>query len=710
MISNQLPESLQENPNLDQWIGFEAGGKVRLMSGKVEIGQGINTAIIQIAADELDVAPQQIRLISGRTGGVAPNEGYTAGSRSIESGGQSVRLVAAEVRRLFLEKAAFKLGCKISDLSMVEGRILKGGTDTGLDYWTLTGEVDLSRAATGTAPLKAKADRRLIGKSLPRTDLPGKVFGTNAPFIHDLSPEGMLHARVLRQPWPGAQLAALDEAAAVRATGGKVEVWRSGNYVAVLCEDETMAVKAMETVARFAKWQGGAPLSPEMASADHLAKQPSKDRVIEAGKPVAAAKAVRKVEATYSKPYIAHASIGVSCALARLDGDKLTVWSHTQGVYPLLAALSKALPHPADKISIIHHHGSGCYGHNPADDVAYDAARIAKQFPGRPVRVLWSREDELACDPFQTAQQVSVSAEIDSQGRPQNWTVDLWSGTHGRRPMMGGNPHLIGAFAQPNPPPLPELMDVPDSGGGGGVRNSALLYDFPQKINHHFVPGTPVRTSSFRGLGAFANVFALESFMDELAEAAGQDPVKYRLSLMSDPRSRAVIEAVAAMSGWREDMPAGTGKGRGCAFARYKNRAGYLALVTEVEVDEQVNVTKIWGAVDCGLVVNPDGLLNQVEGGIVYALSCALKERVRFEDGRVVSTSWETYPILKFSEVPEIELKLIDRPDDPPLGAGEVSHGPVAASLANAVAHALGVRIRELPLDRETLVAALSAE
>jgi nicotinate dehydrogenase subunit B len=709
MLSNQLPESLLENPKLNQWIGFEAGGKVRLASGKVEIGQGIATAIVQIAADELDVEPEQIRLTSGRTVN-APNEGFTAGSRSIESGGQSVRLVAAEVRRLFLEKAAFKLGCKIGDLAMSEGRILKGGAETGLDYWTLSGEVDLDRAATGTAPVKSKAERRHIGKSLPRLDLPGKIFGTNAPFIHDLAPAGMVHARVLRQPWPGAELAALDEGAVVRSAGGKAQVWRSGNYVAVLSDNETAAMKGIETAARIAKWQGGAPLSPELAHASYLTTQKSQDRVIEAGKPVPKGKAAQRVEATYAKPYIAHASIGVSCALARLDGDVLTIWSHTQGVFPLRTALSKTLPHPMEKIVVVHAHGSGCYGHNPADDVAFDAAVLAKQFPGKPIRVLWTREDELASDPFQSAQQVKISAEIDEKGRPQEWVVDLWSGTHGRRPMMAGNPNLIGAFALPNPPPPPELQDVPDSGGGGGVRNSVLLYDFPQKINHHFVPGTPVRTSSFRGLGAFANVFALESFMDELAAAAGQDPIRYRLSLMSDPRSRAVIEAAAAMSGWKEGLPAGTGKGRGFAFARYKNRAGYFALVTDVEVDEEVRVKKIWGAADCGLVVNPDGLLNQIEGGIVYALSCALKERVRFDEGRVVSNSWETYPILKFSEVPEIELKLIDRPDDPPLGAGEVSHGPVAASLANAVAHALGVRVRELPLDRETLVAALSAD
>lgn len=709
MLSNQLPDSLLDNPKLNQWIGFEAGGRVRLASGKVEIGQGIATAIMQIAADELDVEPHQIRLIAGHTQ-TSPNEGYTSGSRSIEAGGAAVRLVAAEVRRLYLEKAAFKLGCKVEQLTVVEGRILLGGAATGLDYWTLAGEVDLDRAATGTAPFKPKAERRFIGKSLPRVDLPGKVFATNAPFIHDLAPEGLLHARVLRQPWPGAELAALDEAAAVRAGGGLGQILRLGNFVAAISPDETSATKTLEAAARLAKWQGGSPLSSEQASAAYLATLPSKDRVIEAGKPTPKAKSVQRLEATYAKPYIAHASIGVSCALARLDGDKLTVWSHSQGVHQLHAGLAKTLPHPADKLVVVHMHGSGCYGHNPADDVGFDAAFIAKHFPDRPVRVLWSREDELTAGPLQSAMQIKVAAELDAQGRPHDWSVDLWSGTHGQRPLMWGGANLIGAYALPNPPPQPELQDVPDGGGGGGVRNAVLLYDFPQKIVHHFVAKTPVRTSSFRGLGAFGNVFALESFMDELALAAGQDPVRYRLSLLSDPRGRAVIEAAAAMSGWQDGLPAGTGTGRGIAFARYKNRAGFIALVTEVSVANVVRVDRIWGAVDCGLVINPDGLLNQIEGGIVYALSCALKERARFEDGRNVSNSWETYPILKFSEVPRIELKIVERPDDPPLGAGEVSHGPVAASLANAVAHALGVRIRDLPLDRETIVAALAAD
>jgi CO/xanthine dehydrogenase Mo-binding subunit len=475
-------------------------------------------------------------------------------------------------------------------------------------------------------------------------------------------------------------------------------------------DDEVAAVKTVEAADRLAKWQGGTPLSQEQASAAHLATLPSQDRVIEAGKPAPKAKAVRTVTARYAKPYLVHASIGTSCALARLDGEHLTVWSHCQGPYQLHAAIAKALPHPADKLTVVHTQGSGCYGHNPADDVAFDAALLAKAFPGRPVRVQWRREDELTAGPLQTAQLVELTAQIDDKGRPQDWQMHLWSATHGQRPMLWGGANLIGAYALPDPPTPPVLQDIPDGGGGGGVRNATVLYDFAQRITHHFVPRAPVRTSSFRGLGAFANVFALESFMDELALAAGQDPLRYRLSLMSDPRARAVIEAAAAMAGWQDDAPAGTGKGRGLAFARYKNRAGYIALVTDVEVDEQVRVRKVWGAVDCGLVVNPDGLLNQIEGGIVYALSCALKERVRFEDGRVATSTWESYPILRFSEVPEIELKILDRPDDPPLGAGEVSHGPTAASLANAVAHALGVRIRELPLDRETIVAALAKE
>jgi CO/xanthine dehydrogenase Mo-binding subunit len=418
--------------------------------------------------------------------------------------------------------------------------------------------------------------------------------------------------------------------------------------------------------------------------------------------------AARTIEATYSRPFIAHASLAPSCALANFADGRLTVWSHAQGVYQLRNAMARALGLAPEDVTVLHRQGAGCYGHNGADDVALDAALIARRMPGRTVRVQWSREDELSAAPFGAAMTVRMRAALDARGRPLEWTHEVWSPVHGQRPGMAGNINLLAATALPNAPPAPEPVDVPDAGGGGGTRNSAALYDFPrQRVVHHLLTQMPVRTSSLRTLGAFANVFAAESFMDELADAAGEDPMSYRLSLLSEPRGRRVIEAVARMCGWSGRGERGSGSARGLAFARYKNRAGYAAVVAEVEVEEAVRVKQVWCAVDGGLIISPDGARNQIEGGAIQAASWTLKEAVRFDDGRVASITWDDYPILRFSEVPAVEIELIDAADEPPLGLGEVVHGPTAAAIANAVAHALGARIRNLPLTRERIMAAV---
>jgi CO/xanthine dehydrogenase Mo-binding subunit len=358
-------------------------------------------------------------------------------------------------------------------------------------------------------------------------------------------------------------------------------------------------------------------------------------------------------------------------------------------------------------VSVLHRQGAGCYGHNGADDAAFDAALVALRRPGRPVRVLWSREDELSASPFGTAMAIDLKAGLGADGRPVGWEFSVTSPPHGQRPGMNQGVNLLGAAALPNPPPVPDPQDVPDARGGGATRNAVALYDIPQRVVHRFVPHLPVRTSSMRGLGAFGNVFAIESFMDELAAAGGEDPVRYRLSLMSDPRARNVIETAAAMAGWRADEDSGSGRAKGIAFSRYKNRAAYLALVVEVEVEEEVRMRRAWCAMDAGMIVNPDGAVNQVEGGIIQATSWTLKEQVRFADGRVATDRWETYPILRFSEVPEVEVRLVGSRDAEPLGVGEAAQGPTAAAIANAVARALGTRIRDLPLTRDRIMAAL---
>jgi CO/xanthine dehydrogenase Mo-binding subunit len=430
--------------------------------------------------------------------------------------------------------------------------------------------------------------------------------------------------------------------------------------------------------------------------------QPSNDRVLYSDEPPPET----VVEASYSRPYVAHAAMAPSCALAEYRDGHLSVWSHTQGPYPLRDSLANVLGLPAASITVRHAHGAGCYGHNGADDTAVDAAVIAREVPGPCIRVQWRREEEFGFEPFGTAMHVTVRAALDDAGKPLDWTAEIWAATHVQRPSSGGN--MLTHEALPTPPPDPRPTDPPEANGGGGTRNAVPAYDFPVKrIVHHLVRQPPVRTSALRGLGALPNVFALECFMDELADRAGVDPVQYRLSLLSDPRARRLIENVAVRSGLAGRGPAGSGRGLGMGWARYKNKAAYAAVAVEVEVDREVQVRRVWCAADAGLVINPDGGKNQLDGGIVQAISMTLKEQVKLDATGVASLDWASYPILKFSEVPDIETEIIHAPDLPTLGMGECTFGPTAAAIGNAVAHALGVRIRDMPLTRERIAAAL---
>jgi len=700
-----LPGPLNDNPNLDRWVAFPSPGKVTVLTGRVELGQGVLTAMAQIAADELDVAIERVTVRSGDTA-KAPNEGYTAGSQSIQFGGVAMRQACADVRALFLNQAAKVIGCKATELSINDGTIYRNGKSTGQDYWSLTGAVDLGVKATGDGVRKRVADFKSIGSSRARLDLPGKIFGESA-FIHDMQIDGMVHARVVRQPNRGATIDSIDENAIRRAAKGPVEFVRSGNFLAILGVDETAVEAAAATAPNHVTWQNVETPAATQQEANWLLQRPVVERVFgtpDPGNP----QGRERYEATYTRGYLAHASISPSCGLALYKDAKLTVWTHCQGVYPLRAALAKTLKLEPSSIVVHHVQGSGCYGHNGADDAAADAAIIAMQKPGQPIRVRWRREEEFIYEPKTPAMMVKVRALLDDAGKPVDWTQEIWSPTHNQRPGAGGN--LLGALALPDPPPEPPPNDVPEANGGGATRNAEPLYDIAAKrILHHLVTEAPVRTSALRGLGAMPNVFALECCVDELAERAGQDPVQYRLSITADKRARAVIEKAAAMAKWNPAAPRGTGTGRGIAFARYKNRAAYSAVVVELSVDEEIRLHRVWCATDAGLVINPDGVINQLEGGIIQSASWVLKEQVRFDNG-IASFDWETYPVLKFSEVPEIDIELINTKDEVPLGVGEVTVGPTAAAIGNAVSHALGAHIRDLPLTRERIMAALLKE
>jgi CO/xanthine dehydrogenase Mo-binding subunit len=704
----KLPGSLDTNRMLDAWIRIDADGSATVCTGKVELGQGIVTALAQIAAEELDLPLARVHMISGDTART-PNEGVTAGSQSIEFSGTALRLAGAEVRAILIDAAAKKLGVAPDTLTVAEGTI-SGADGRKVTFGEIAGAIDLKREATAKVAPKPATAHKIVGTSVKRVDIPNKVTG-GAAYVQDMRPAGMLHGRVVRPPRYGSKLDSVDEAAA-KAMPGVVAVVRDGSFLGVVAQREEQAIAARAALIKSAKWTLGPPLPDPATIHEHLLSLPTEDTVISNKQPapMAAAPADAKViEATYRKPYMSHGSIGPSCSLAELKDGKLTVWTHSQGVFPNRARLAEALGMKAGDIRCVHTEGSGCYGHNGADDVALDAALLARGAPGRPVRVQWMRDDEFGWEPFGAAMVMKAKATL-SEGRIVDWNYDVWSNTHSTRPSEQGGVNLLAAWylADPKAPAPPHNIPQP---AGGGDRNAVPLYDFPrQHVVNHLIKEMPLRVSALRTLGAYANVFALESFMDELALAAGADPVAFRLAHLADPRARAVIEAVARKANWQAGQKGDGGKGRGIGFAKYKNLATYVAVIADVEVDRTsgaVRVPRVYAAVDSGLIINPDGLANQIEGGIIQSTSWTLKEEVRFNPDGIVSRDWQSYPILTMPEVPQVAVELINRPTERSLGAGEASQGPTVAAIANAFAHATSRRLRDLPLAPARVKAAL---
>ena len=704
--TTKLPLSLTANPRLDRWIKFEADRTVRIASGKVEIGQGIVTALTQIAAEELDLPLARVTLLSGSTE-QGPDERYTSSSLSVMVSGTSIKLVCAEVRASLTEQAALRLNCAPDELDVVDGAFVKDGAITSLDYWDVASTLDLSKAPSGSAKPKSAEDYKIVGREVPRADLPGKLTGAADTYLHDFYPDGVLHARTLRQPGPNATLQALDEDAVRRASGDKdLRIIHRANFVAFVSIEEGQAETAAIYAEANAKWSSLRDYRGCEQEGAWLVGQPAELRKF--GTPVANVEgAADIVAATYTRPYIAHASMGPSAAVARYNGDTMMIWSHGQGMHPLRRNIAEMLALDSEKVICCHRHGPGCYGHNGADDAAADAAIVALALPDETIRLQWRREEEFAYEPVSPAMSVTIRVAVDRQGNPLDWTQEIWSATHVQRPGSGSG-YLLASEALENPPPTVQVTDPPLESGGGGTRNAVPLYRIPaHRIEHHLVTEGPVRTSALRGLGAPTNVFAMECMMDELAVRAGKDTLEYRLSLLDDPRARAVLKRTATMAGWNDRSPGGDGKGLGIAFARYKNLAAYSAVAVAVTVAQEVQLDYIWSASDAGLVINPNGARNQLEGGILQAASFALKEEVKIQGDGIASRDWDAYPILRFKEVPPVDVEMIGSPKDPPLGMGECTIGPTCAAIGNAVAHALGQRVYDMPLNRARIMSAL---
>ena len=699
----KLAGSLRDAPRLAAWVQVAPDGAVTVFTGKAELGQGIRAALIQVAAEQLYLVPGEITLVTADTSRT-PNEGYTAGSHSMQDSGTAIMHAAAEVRGILVAEASARLGLPAESLVPGGGRVT-ASDGRSLGYGELVDALTPDRLAQPTAPLRDPASYQVVGKPFARVDIPAKVTG-GAAYVQDLRLPGMLHGRTVQPPRYGAVLARLDDGP-IAAMPGVVKVVRDGSYLGVIARGEWEAVLAMRALAGAAEWTGGAALPEPATLFETLQGLPARDTVI-LNRQAEQSTAARTLKARYLRPYGMHGSIGPSCAVAQFQNGTMMVWTHTQGVFPNRAALAELLRMPLERVRCIHIEGSGCYGHNGADDAAADAALLARAVPDQPVRVQWMREQENTWEPFTPAMITEVAASLDGAGRIVDWQYGVWSNTHNMRPGNAGRFASSWALAAPLQPSPPMPIPQPE---GGGDRNAIPLYDLPQaRVVSHFIPEMPLRVSAMRGLGAYANVFSIESFMDELAAAAGADPVAFRLTHLSDGRALDVISLAADRFGWAAaTLP--RGHGRGFGFARYKNLGAYCAVALEVAVDHEtgrIRIVRADCAVDSGQAVSPDGIRNQIGGGLLQSASWTLYEAVSFEPGGITSRDWSGYPIMRFPAVPDrVEVHVIDRPGLPFLGTGEAAQGPTAAAIANAVADATKVRVRELPLSRERVKAAV---
>ena len=699
-----LPGDLKKAPFLDSWIRVGADGKITVFTGKSELGQGIKTALRQVAAEELSVKFEDIDLITSDTAQTA-DEGFTSGSQSMSDSGTAILHAAAQVRELLIGLAATKLGVDATTLKAEGGRIVANdGRSAG--YGDIVAGDVLHIEAQPQSKRKDPTTFSIVGQSIARVDIPAKVTGGEA-YIQDMRMPDMVHARIIVPPSLKATISAIDTAT-VEKLPGVLKVHRDGNFLAVIAAREYQAVVAMNALAAATTWAELETLPDPNTIYEHLKSLPARnDVILNRVGPIPSGGKI--LSATFKRPYQMHGSIGPSCAIAQFKDDALTVWSHGQGMFPLQAAVAELLRMPKEKVRCIHVEGSGCYGHNGADDAGAGAALLAVAFPGRPVRLQWMRDQEHTWEPYGPVMLSEISGTLDAGGNVVDFRYDVWSNSHSTRPESAGNTMpgwlVSQPFAQPEPKPIPQPT-------GGGDRNAIPLYKFPSaKVTHHFIPQMPIRVSALRSLGAYMNVFAIESFMDEMAGAANANSVEFRLKHLDDPRAREVVETVADRFGWKNWRKAGPHHGRGFAFAKYKNLAAYVAVALDLEVDRDSGRIRLGHAVaadDSGQAVNPDGIKNQVEGAIVQAASWTLQEQVAFDRTRIKSRDWATYPILRFEDLfRSVEVHVIDRPGQPYLGTGEGGQGPTAAAIANAVADATGQRIRELPFTRERVKTAL---
>jgi CO/xanthine dehydrogenase Mo-binding subunit len=746
MELSALPANLHQHPRIGQWLRFE-DSKAVIFPGKVDIGQGITTALVQIAAEALGVRPDQVVARPASTA-ISPNETVTSGSLSIQECGSAIRHVCALAQDALFDYAKDRFNVLSADEAnnryIQNGQLYRPSGKVICSYWDNDFANQINEQTCLIIP-DSRIEKNTRKLDLARLDLPAKFRGKPA-FIHDMRLPGQQYSFILRGFAQTEQIAALQRALKNKdlrtsATKSDYEAPRlliDGNFAALTCSSITESAHyqriAEQAIARL-QLLPSTLATAEVTSNDWLTTAPNEHTIVfnrcgdpsnTSGEKDSTANSLGTTfAASFDKPWLSHASIGLSCAVALYKaGESMHIWTHSQGIFNLRAdlflALAKQTGLSETQFIVQHVEGAGCYGHNGADDVAFDAARVALSCPGVPVRVQWTRAQELACAPFSPAMRVAIKAQL-SNAEPRtvtSWQQTVWSNGHSLRPGRAASPTMLGSseIAAGSAPRV--SINAGAAMGYGSERNALPLYDFETVLVENFrLTVMPIRSSAFRGLGAIANVFAIESMMDQMAKHLKEDPLDFRLRHLREGhqnRARAVLEKVTQMSSWKAYQVqraklADEGIGFGLAFARYKNTGAWCAVVAKVQLQEKVRVLQLWIAADVGLIVSNDGVRNQLEGAAIQSTSIALLENARYANSEPMAPSWDDYPILKFGEVPLVDIELIANVNQPSLGAGEPATAPVVAAIANAVASVIGTPICSLPLTPETIAKAITS-
>ena len=708
-----LSSSLKNNPQLDRWIKFNKDQTVTIFTGKVEIGQKLSSALSMIAAEELSLDFDRI-IVNKVSTSEGPDEQYTVGSNSIEESGAAIRQVSARVKEILYDMASDYLSETISDISLKDGTFSSRLSNKTVTFWELMADNTFNSNLEKMPTLKSYKDYNIIGSANLSKGFQEIVCG-KAVYVHDLELPNMLHARVIRPPTYKSRLVDYDFEK-VKTNPGVIHIEHNGSFLAVAAEREEQAVKAAGLIKRKSKWSN----VEKNISNENLLEQHQSN--IKESYPVIDGLAQQNsfqpsknnneniIKANYLKPYHMHGSIGPSSAAALFDGSSYKVWTSSQGIYPLRDAISEVLEISKDLVNIEYVPGAGCYGHNGADDAALDAVLLARSIIGRPILLKWEREDEHSWEPYGSSMYIEMEGSLDNNGKVNYWGHNVYSDVHNARPKsLKGASNLLASWHLERPMVMPKKE--PWLVFHGGIhRNADPIYSFSNKnIVKTLVRDLPLRVSALRSLGAFGNIFALESFVDELASTQKIDPLTFRLNHLEDNRAKEVLEEVALIANWGSSQKT-PNYGRGISMARYKNMKCYAAVIVDLHVDDYGNIKlkQAYIAADSGQIIDKEGVKSQLEGGFIQAASWTLKEEVKYDESGITSKDWDTYPIIKFPEIPNIKTTLLDRPEQPFLGSGEATQGPTSAAIGNAIFDAIEVRLRTIPFTPENLRSAVS--